>query len=94
MRGDRNRLETNAERKLKTLLLVYYAGHGCMRENTTQLVLNDTSKTYYRMESVVRAYSETANSYIIVVFDCCREKISPDMRGGAITEPNTMEGDD
>ena len=49
-----------------------------MKDNTTQLVLNETAKgkTFYKMESIARIYSETPNSYVIVVFDCCRENLN------------------
>ena len=61
-----------------------------MRENTTQLVLNDpaTGKTFYKMENIARVYSETPNSYIIVVFDCCRENLNHEKfrSGGGVTE--------
>lgn len=57
MRGCQRMLETNDERGVKTVLVVYYAGHGCMRDNTTQLLLNDDAKTYYKMENRVRALS-------------------------------------
>ena len=56
-----------------------------MKDNMTQLVLNDTSKnkTFYKMENVARIISETPGSYVIVVFDCCRENLNdPKYRNG------------
>lgn len=61
-----------------------------MRENTTQLVLNDTAKgkTFYKMENTARILSEIPNAYVIVVFDCCRENLNdPKFRsGGGVNE--------
>ena len=87
-------LMNNSESGRKTLLVVYYAGHGCMRDNTTQLVLNHPDKTFYKMENVVRIYSEIPDSYIIVVFDCCRENLNdPKFRsGGGVSEQEFNPG--
>ena len=63
-----------------------------MRSNTTQIVLNDTGKTFYKMENIVRVCSEIPNSYVITVFDCCREDLNnPKYRGGGEIE---QEGDE
>ena len=59
-----------------------------MKNNTTQIVLNDTSKTFYPMENIARVFSEIPNAYVMVVFDCCRENLNdPKFRsGGGVTE--------
>ena len=51
-------------------------------------MLNDTSKTYYKMENIARIYSETPDCYLLVVFDCCRENLNaPKFRsGGGVSE--------
>ena len=69
-------LINNGKSKIKTLLVIYYAGHGCMRGNTTQVVLNDQAKTFYPMESIARVFAEIQGAYVMVIFDCCRENLN------------------
>ena len=67
---------------LNTLLFVYYAGHGAM-DNTTKAILN-TSKPY-PLEKALRNLAKSDGSYVMGVFDCCREKLSQEQeasRGG------------
>ena len=62
------------------MLFVYYAGHGVM-DNTTYCVLN--GKRMYPMEKLLRVIAKQEGSYVMAVFDCCREKLPPQkMRGG------------
>ena len=46
-----------------------------MRDNQSQIVLPDASKKIplYNLESRLRAMGEEDNSYVIGIFDCCRE---------------------
>ena len=54
-----------------------------MRNNTTQIVLNDTAKPFYPMENMARVFAEIPNAYVMVVFDCCRENLNdPRFRSG------------
>ena len=49
----------------------------------------------YNLESRLRAMGEEDNSYVIGIFDCCREAISPAMRGGFKSAPDDdFDGDD
>ena len=61
-----------------------------MRENTTQMILNDTAKgkSFYRLEFQARVCSKELGAYVIVVFDCCRENLNdPKYRNcGAVAE--------
>ena len=87
-------IENNSESGRKTLLVVYYAGHGCMIKNTTQLVLNDPDKSFYKMENVARVDSEIPDCYLLVVFDCCREDLN-DIKfrsGGEVSEQENNSG--
>ena len=36
-----SKINNNADKNLKTLTIVYYAGHGMMKENQSQIVLPD-----------------------------------------------------
>lgn len=60
---------------LSTLVYVYYAGHGIM-DNTTYMVLNGPKM--YPLEKMLRAFARADGSYVISVFDCCREKLPPE----------------
>ena len=62
----------NYEEGRKTLLYVYYAGHGMM-DNTTYCVLN--GKRMYPLEKMLRTIAKQDGSYVMSVFDCCREKL-------------------
>lgn len=55
-----------------TLIFVYYAGHGVM-DNTTYCVLN--GPRMYPLEKILRSLAKSDGSYVVSVFDCCREKI-------------------
>jgi len=63
----------------RTLLFVYYAGHGLM-DNTTYCVVNGPRA--YPLEKQLRCIAKQKGSYVVGVFDCCREKIpATAMRG-------------
>ena len=53
---------------------MYYAGHGVM-DNTTFMVLN--GKRMYPLEKMLRSLAKSDGSYVVSVFDCCREKLPP-----------------
>ena len=55
---------------LNTLVFVYYAGHGMM-DNSTYCVLNEAKM--YPLEKMLRCLAKAKGSYVISVFDCCRE---------------------
>lgn len=57
---------------INTLVYVYYAGHGVM-DNTTYCVLNGAKM--YPLEKMLRSFAKADGSYILAVFDCCREKL-------------------
>lgn len=44
----------NGEAGKKTLVFVYYAGHGQMQDNYTRIVLNDENGKCYPLEKVLR----------------------------------------
>ena len=69
--------------KQKTLVFVYYAGHGIM-SNTTYAVTNEAAKRNkirYPLESNLRSLATERGGYVMAIFDCCREQLSNAMRG-------------
>lgn len=62
-------------------MFVYFAGHGSM-DNTTKAMLN--GKRHYPLEKSLRNLAKCDGSYVMGVFDCCREKLDPNLatRGG------------
>ena len=73
-----------------TLLFVYYAGHGIM-DNNTKIVLN--GPRMYPLEKILRGMATGDGSYIVALFDCCREKLSSGAtRGGGNADDD--EADD
>ena len=80
----------------KTLIFVYYAGHGVMT-NMTHVVCNggvdkqgrpSISKARYPLENSIRSLGVERGAYVISIFDCCREQLSEAMRGGMPNDPN------
>ena len=69
----------NAESGKKTLTIVYYGGHGVMKANHSQIILPDPSKPLYDLESRIRSLSQLDNSFVIGIFDCCREAYDESM---------------
>ena len=62
----------NFSNGINTLLFVYYAGHGMM-DNCTYVVLN--AKKMYPLEKMLRSLAKADGSYVVSIFDCCREKV-------------------
>ena len=52
-----------------------------MKDNQSQIVLPDASKKIplYNLEARLRAMGEEDNSYVIGIFDCCREAYDENM---------------
>lgn len=64
----------NDEEEHKTLLFIYYSGHGMM-DTRLHAVVNDKKKERFPLETKIRNLATIKNNYIVSVFDCCREKI-------------------
>ena len=64
---------------MKTLVVIYYAGHGVMFKNENNIVVieSDQKNRLHRLEHHSRALSKFKGSYIITIFDCCRENMLP-----------------
>ena len=79
MKKIRKKLSDNSEAEKKTLVIIYFAGHGVMlkNENNIAVLETDEKKRYYGLECSSRALSDIPRSYIITVFDCCREYVTP-----------------
>ena len=62
------------ENEEKTLVFIYYAGHG-VSDNYTFAMLNDPTRPQFPLEQQVRTLSKQAGSYVVALFDCCRERV-------------------
>ena len=69
----------NSDKGLKTLLLIYFAGHGVMYKNLNNIVAveSNENKRLYGLEAMSRSLSCLEGSYVITIFDCCREYMAP-----------------
>ena len=67
-------LAENAKEGENTLVFIYYAGHG-VSDNYTFALVNDMKRPWFPLEQNVRTLSKAEGSYIIALFDCCREKV-------------------
>ena len=78
-----------------TLVFVYYAGHGVM-DNTTFAVLNDPNakKWKFPLEKFLRTLGTIPGAWVVGLFDCCRERLSNDLRGGGIGDEDNDSVDD
>ena len=67
-------------------------------DNTVYAVCNGgprPSKYIYALQSRLYSLSQQKGTYVLGLFDCCREKIKPEMRGGGPAEPKDDDsGDD
>ena len=88
------KINFNSDRGLKTLTVVYFGGHGMMKDNLSQIVMPDgqTATPLFNLENKLRAFGMLDNSFVIGIFDCCREPFKQDifkpkeMRSGLGTE--------
>ena len=72
-------LNANDAQNEKTMVFFYYAGHG-LQDNFTMAVLNEEKN--YPLEKQLRTLANVPNSFIVGLFDCCRQRImSSAMRG-------------
>ena len=81
---------TNYREGLNTLLYVYYAGHGMM-DNCTYCVLN--GPRMYPLEKMLRTLAKADGSYLVAVFDCCREKVEQQAMRGLKADTEGLEHD-
>ena len=93
MNGLQEKIIQNWAGKQRSLCFVYYAGHGVM-DNMTYAVCNHAdkaSKIRYPLQQRLKALSQLPGAYVCGIFDCCRERISPAMRGG-FEDPSANDG--
>ena len=67
----------------QTLVFTYYAGHG-MSDNNLQLQLNE--ERLYPIERMLRSLAKGDGSYVVALFDCCRERIIAEKQRGVIAD--------
>ena len=65
--------------KDKIFLYVYYAGHGRMKNGRTEIVFNNKKEQYFDLEAQLTKIA-CKNTYIMAVFDCCRDLPSTSTR--------------
>ena len=66
----------------KTLIWVYYSGHGVM-QNTSYAVCNESvkkTKVVYPLEKQLRVLANLQGIYVVAVFDCCRAAVTKAMK--------------
>ena len=49
----------------------------CQNENNIVVLESEEKKRYYKLERMARSLSTYKGSYIITIFDCCREYVPP-----------------
>ena len=72
-------VQINKKQDLTTLVVFYYAGHGCMYKNQNHIIVleEDEKKQLFPLEAYMRNMSILKGSYVIAIFDCCREYKEP-----------------
>ena len=68
----------------KALYFVYYSGHGALIDGKTVGYTN--SEEVIELETNVRKLALFPNSYVVALFDCCRD-IHQQTRGGQVEDP-------
>jgi len=77
----------------RALFFIYYSGHGTLQGGDTfgHTVYGEP----FNLDKMARRLATNANSYVISMFDCCREVV-PDIESkggkGATSEPPTRDG--
>ena len=69
----------------RTTIFAYYAGHG-LSDNLVYSQLNE--ERIYPLERMLRGLAKADGSYVVCLFDCCRER----MKAGAARGPGTEVG--
>ena len=79
--------------KQKTMIFVYYAGHGIM-SNFTKAVCNSPdqrNRVSYPLESNLRVLGTKPGAFVMGVFDCCRASfVEPESKRGISSEDNNV----
>ena len=65
----------NHKEEKKTLVFIYFAGHGIML--TGSAVLLNGRSVYFSLEQMARALANSPGTYVMVQFDCCRDEVNP-----------------
>lgn len=73
-----------AENNEKTLVFIYYTGHGLMDERSL-IVVNDAATKpknafMFPLERYIRTLSENPANYMVALFDCCRARVPKKFR--------------
>ena len=87
--GFERKININARRGLQTLTMVYYSGHSMMKDNMNWIVVPDPQKPLYNVEAKLRYLGSLDKSYVIGVFDCCREAYNEDILPPGIDNEKT-----
>lgn len=78
------RLLEEADEGKKTMVFVYYTGHGLMDERSLIVVNDDSTKPknafMFPLERYIRTISENPNNYMVALFDCCRARVPKKFR--------------
>ena len=62
----------------KKLFFGHVSTHGLTVNNQVAVLLNSTKwPNYFSMENKMRTLSGVENTYVISVFDCCRQELPP-----------------
>ena len=61
----------------RTLLFIYFAGHGITLDGGSAILINGRS-VYFSLEKMARALASYPETYVMVQFDCCRAEVNPD----------------
>jgi len=69
-------LRANSLAGKKTFVYFQYGGHGTL-DGYTYAICNSEKKNKVRfpLEKILRSIAKISNTYMLAVFDCCREKM-------------------
>ena len=83
----------NSEASLKTLFLILYGGHGTCKSNNFAMCNSDVKpETKYPFEQSVRILSTYPDSYVVCIFDACREEMPDALRGKSAVDNDDDPG--
>ena len=69
------KLHVNKAQGLRTLVKVYFAGHGAMKNLTYCITATPGKQPYYPLENMLMKLSAIDEAFVFAIFDCCRDEL-------------------
>jgi len=83
----------NSDAGLRTLFLLLFGGHGSQKTNNFAMCNSDVKvETKFPFEQFARTLSTYPDSYVVCIFDACREDMPDALRGKNAADDDESPG--